>query len=79
MRWKQRWEPCRKHYLTQVAARLQQKVRDTPPALSLCLQKPAVCRYFLSGRCWVRTSDLLLVREKMGVAKRCRRLQNPHT
>ena len=39
------------------------------------------CKWLLfsSGRCWVRTSDLLLVREDKGVAGRCRRLQNPHT
>src|SRR5215217_1361282 len=30
-RWKRRWELCRKLYFTRVAARLQQKGRDTPP------------------------------------------------
>jgi hypothetical protein len=28
-------------------------------------QNYAICRDFKSGRCWVRTSDLLLVREAL--------------
>jgi integrase len=32
--------------------------------------------FFPSGRCWVRTSDLLLVREMRGVAGHCSGLQN---
>jgi GIY-YIG catalytic domain len=41
-------------------------------------QNTSICRNFRSGRCWVRTSDLLLVREKYGVSRYCRGLQNPH-
>ena len=32
------------------------------PSHSLHLQNIGICRYFRSGRCWVRTSDLLIVR-----------------
>ena len=42
---------------------------------------PSTCKtpLFLSGRCWIRTSAFLLVREKKSVAGVCRGLQNPHT
>jgi transposase len=57
----------------------QQKGRGTLPGSFSWHANIAVCRYFFSRRCGVRTSDLLLVREEKDVAEHCRLLQNPHT
>ncbi len=65
-RWRRRWEPDRDLYPPLgLEYGCSKRAGNRIPARSLPVQNTALCRDFCCGRCWVRTSDLLLVREAL--------------
>ena len=68
---------CRRHALMSLPSPSQYEGREMIPDPVPLSTKYRYCRGFPSGRGWVRTSDLLLVREIQGIAGYCPALLIP--